>query len=169
MADKMFCFQCQEACHNTGCTLGGMCGKKAETANLMDEIFRQLKLIALTRNADRELGRFITKSLFMTITNVNFDDSALRMQLDAAAKLVGANPPELPVGVRSCENEDIRSLRELLTYGVKGLPLMRNMLLCWGKKMMLFMDSFSKHCRLLQRKKIPENFWRRFWKPEKLQ
>ena len=121
MADKMFCYQCQEACHNTGCTLGGMCGKKAETANLMDEIFRQLKLIALTRNADRELGRFITKSLFMTITNVNFDDSALRMQLDAAAKLVGANPPELPVGVRSCENEDIRSLRELLTYGVKGI------------------------------------------------
>lgn len=121
MADKMFCFQCQEACHNTGCTLGGMCGKKAETANLMDEIFRQLKLIALTRNADRVLGRFITKSLFMTITNVNFDDTALRMQLDAAAKLVGANPPELPVGVRSCENEDIRSLRELLTYGVKGI------------------------------------------------
>ena len=89
MEEKMFCFQCQEACRNTGCTLAGMCGKKAETANLMDEIVRQLKLIALTRNADRQLGRFIVKSLFMTITNANFNNAALQKQLDEAIKLAG--------------------------------------------------------------------------------
>ena len=117
----MFCFQCQEACRNTGCTLAGMCGKKAETANLMDEIVHQLKLIALTRNADRQLGRFIVKSLFMTITNVNFNNAALQKQLDEAIKLAGENQEKLPIGVLACENEDIRSLRELLTYGLKGI------------------------------------------------
>ena len=121
MEGKMFCFQCQEACRNSGCTLAGMCGKKAETANLMDEIIRQLKQIALTRNVDRELGRFIVKSLFMTITNANFDNAALQKQLDAAKKLAGENTLPLPAGVLSCENEDIRSLRELLTYGLKGV------------------------------------------------
>lgn len=121
MEGKMFCFQCQEACRNTGCVFAGMCGKKAETANLMDEIIRHLKQIALTRNVDRELGRFIVKSLFMTITNANFDNAALQKQLDAAKKLAGENPQQLPAGVLSCENEDIRSLRELLTYGLKGI------------------------------------------------
>ena len=121
MKEKMFCFQCQETCHNTGCTFAGMCGKKAETANLMDELIRQLKLIALTRNADRQLGRFIVKSLFMTITNVNFNNAALQKQLDEAIKLAGENQAKLPIGVLACENEDIRSLRELLTYGLKGI------------------------------------------------
>ena len=121
MEEKMFCFQCQESCRNTGCTLAGMCGKKAETAHLMDEIIRQLKLVALTRNVDRELGRFIVKSLFMTITNANFDNGALQRQLDEAVKLTGKNPLQLPAGVLACENEDIRSLRELLTYGLKGI------------------------------------------------
>ncbi|MBQ9775943.1 MAG: hydroxylamine reductase [Lentisphaeria bacterium] len=117
----MFCFQCQEACRNTGCTVAGMCGKKAETANLMDELICQLKRIALTRNADRKLGRFIVKSLFMTITNANFDNAALLKQLDEAKKLAGKNQENFPLGVLACENEDIRSLRELLTYGLKGI------------------------------------------------
>lgn len=121
MEEKMFCFQCQEACKNTGCTSAGMCGKKAGTANLMDELIRQLKLIVLTRNADRQLGRFIVKSLFMTITNVNFNNAALQKQLDEAIKLAGENQAKLPIGVLACENEDIRSLRELLTYGLKGI------------------------------------------------
>ena len=121
MEEKMFCFQCQEACRNTGCTKVGMCGKKAETANLMDAIIRQLKLIALTRNVDRKLGRFVAKSLFMTITNANFDNDMLKKQLDDAVKLTGNNPPNLPAGVLACENEDVRSLREMLTYGLKGI------------------------------------------------
>ena len=121
MEEKMFCFQCQETCRNTGCTVAGMCGKKAETANLMDKIIAQLKLIALTRQVDRQLGRFVTKSLFMTITNANFDNGALQKQLEEAVKLTGDEPPKLPAGVLACENEDLRSLRELLTYGLKGI------------------------------------------------
>ena len=117
----MFCFQCQEACRNIGCTFAGMCGKKAETAHLMDEIIRQLKLIALSRKPDKKLGRFVIQSLFMTITNANFDNDALKKQLDRAIILTGDADIAFPSGVMACKNEDIRSLRELLTYGLKGI------------------------------------------------
>ena len=121
MKEKMFCFQCQETCRNTGCTLAGMCGKRAESADLMDKIIRQIKLIALTRQPDEELGRLIIKSLFMTVTNTNFDNAVLQRQLEAAVRFTGKTPAELPCGVLACKNEDIRSLRELLTYGLKGI------------------------------------------------
>ena len=117
----MFCFQCQEACRNTGCTFAGMCGKKAETAHLMDDLIHQLKLIALSRKPDKKLGRFVIQSLFMTITNANFDNDALKKQLDRAIILTGDADIAFPSGVMACENEDIRSLRELLTYGLKGI------------------------------------------------
>ncbi|MBO5668262.1 MAG: hydroxylamine reductase [Lentisphaeria bacterium] len=118
----MFCFQCQETCRNTGCTLTGMCGKKAETAKLMDELIRQLKLIAISKTPDKESGRFIARSLFMTITNANFDNETLKKQLEQATELTGdtANA-EFPAGVMACKDENIRSLRELLTYGLKGI------------------------------------------------
>jgi len=118
---SMFCFQCQETMKNTGCTMAGVCGKKAETANGMDELVRQLKLIALTRKPDRKLGRFIIESLFMTITNANFDEERILGRIEQAKQLVGEGRAAAPLGVLSCENEDIRSLRELLTYGLKGI------------------------------------------------
>lgn len=121
MKECMFCFQCQETAKNTGCTLGGVCGKKPETANRMDELIRQLKLLALTRKPDRELGLFAVQSLFMTITNANFDEARIAAQLKRAKELTGPTAARAPLGVLSCENEDIRSLRELLTYGLKGI------------------------------------------------
>ena len=118
---SMFCFQCQEALGNTGCTAAGACGKKAETANRMDELLRQLKLLALTHKPDRELGLFVVQSLFMTITNANFDEARIAVQLKKAKELTGPTSAQAPLGVLSCGNEDIRSLRELLTYGLKGI------------------------------------------------
>ncbi len=118
---SMFCFQCQETCKNTGCTLNGMCGKKADTANLQDELIQTLKMLALARKHDKELGLFTVQSLFMTITNANFDDARIRGQIAQAKEMLGNANVQAPLGVLSCENEDIRSLRELLTYGVKGI------------------------------------------------
>ncbi|MEA4862661.1 MAG: hydroxylamine reductase [Victivallaceae bacterium] len=119
---SMFCFQCQETMRNTGCSMmAGVCGKKAETANRMDELVRQLKLIALTQKPDRRLGRFIAESLFMTITNANFDEARITARIAQAEQMVGNADAKAPLGVMSCENEDIRSLRELLTYGLKGI------------------------------------------------
>ncbi len=118
---SMFCYQCQETAKNTGCTLAGVCGKKAPTANLQDELVQQLKILALTHQPNRELGRFITESLFMTITNANFDDARFTAQIAKAKTLAGNTTATAPLGVMSCDHEDIRSLRELLTYGLKGV------------------------------------------------
>ena len=90
------------------------------------------------------INHLIPLNLFATITNANFDKEAIvaRIQatLDAKQTLLGqlSNPEALPeaalwdgsgdweqkaltVGVLATKNEDIRSLRELITYGLKGL------------------------------------------------
>lgn len=90
------------------------------------------------------VNHLITLNLFTTITNANFDKQAImariRATLDTKVELLAklgdtANLPEAAlwdgagdwdakakqVGVLSTENEDIRSLRELITYGLKGL------------------------------------------------
>lgn len=124
MENKMFCFQCQEACRNTGCTAVGMCGKRAETAHLMDQLVRQLKIAARVLPVTRENGRLMMRSLFMTLTNTNFDDEALRRQLQKLEGLCGPvsdDMRQIPCGVQSSPDEDIVSLRELLTCGLKGI------------------------------------------------
>lgn len=121
MENKMFCWQCQETCKNTGCTLAGMCGKNAETSNLMDELVRRLKILALTKKPDRELGLFVVQSLFLTITNANFDPERLKTQIVRAKELTGTTAVDAPLGVLSCDDADVRSLRELLLYGLKGI------------------------------------------------
>ena len=41
--EEMFCFQCQQTAHNTGCEGHiGVCGKKSDTANLQDELTGEL-------------------------------------------------------------------------------------------------------------------------------
>ena len=91
-----------------------------------------------------QIDHMVTLNLFITITNANFDrervEARIRTTLDAKGVLLAkvSAPSGLPeaalwdgsgdwmekaktVGVLSTENEDIRSLRELITYGLKGL------------------------------------------------
>ena len=77
---NMFCFQCQEAAKNVGCTTKGACGKEDVTANHMDVLVYNLKglawLAARKAEADESIADeagFITRGLFATITNANFD------------------------------------------------------------------------------------------------
>ncbi len=156
---SMFCFQCQETARNTGCTVGGVCGKKEETANLQDLLIFVLRGIAVYGEKAEELGiplkepgLFIARALFATITNANYDDErfvelirealavrdGLKDQIIAekgegaleelpdAATWYSDDPEEfklkaLEVGVLLTENEDVRSLRELLVIGLKGV------------------------------------------------
>ncbi|MDO4288676.1 MAG: hydroxylamine reductase [Eubacterium sp.] len=97
--------------------------------------------------ADDAVSRRITENLFITITNANFDTEAIYDQIDATLAVkrsllvklkdqsvldkaalwdgaradfeAAAKMPE--VGVLATENEDVRSLKELITYGLKGL------------------------------------------------
>jgi len=80
----MFCNQCQETAKNTGCTINGVCGKREDTANLQDLLIFACQGLAYTAieagkkglNTNRE-SRHIVNSLFMTITNANFDDKVI--------------------------------------------------------------------------------------------
>lgn len=152
----MFCYQCQEAIKNTGCTKGGACGKKESTSNLQDLLIYVLKGIAIYVEkakekdivVDKAIGSFVAHSIFVTITNANFDDqriiSLIREGLVQREKIrsvigldsnAGLSDAALwssvsidefyakakEIGVLSTQNEDVRSLRELLIYGIKGI------------------------------------------------
>lgn len=99
------------------------------------------------KEVNKEVNHLVTVNLFATITNANFDRDAiiariketLAVKEELRAKL--SDPADLPeaalwngsesefgakansdeVGVLATENEDIRSLREMITYGLKGL------------------------------------------------
>ncbi|MDD9302175.1 MAG: hydroxylamine reductase [Desulfobacter sp.] len=152
----MFCFQCQEAQKNTGCTIKGMCGKENTTANLQDLLIFNLKGIAVIAQASKAAGvdvpnsaaEFIAQGLFTTITNANFNDEnlvqwinraqAVKKELaQAAGDKIGSDLHDSAtwfsndvatfqakaetVGVLASDNEDVRSLRELLILGLKGM------------------------------------------------
>lgn len=151
MENKMFCYQCQETARNTGCTIQGVCGKKATTAIMQDLLIYVTKgLSAVTtqlrkegKKVDQEVNHLVTVNLFTTITNANFDDDVIKGRIkktlevkkdlyaqvedkDALVKAAGEEITDYDtrakeVGVLATENEDIRSLRELITYGLKGL------------------------------------------------
>src|SRR5574344_315553 len=151
----MFCFQCQETAGCKGCTVKGVCGKTAQVAGLQDLLIFLMKGISKLSlemrdkglNVPIETDRFIAESLFMTITNANFDKDRFVERIREAISLrdsLASNAGELSgckcdcftwrgetieemeakaaeVGVLKTENEDVRSLRELLTYGLKGM------------------------------------------------
>ncbi len=155
---SMFCYQCQEAAKNTGCTIKGVCGKTDDVANLQDVLMFVLKGISIYTTTARKAGiekpginKFIVDSLFATITNGNFDKKVfiakiqeglemrnkLRLELEEkgifpegplheSAEWQAFTPDEFErkaqtIGVLSTKNEDVRSLRELIIYGVKGM------------------------------------------------
>lgn len=155
---SMFCYQCQEAANGVGCKFKGVCGKEPEVAKLQDLLIHSSKGLALVNStlrkigkADRDADKAILNSLFITITNANFDDKAIAEEITKNIKLrkkleiivieekvefdkefVGLLELEEGsverytveaenVGVLRTENEDVRSLRELITYGLKGM------------------------------------------------
>ena len=155
---KMFCYQCQETSKNEGCTVKGVCGKTADVANMQDLLMYLCKGIShytvrLRANGVEvsEINKFVVDSLFMTITNANFDLSRFKVRMYIAYEMrnaakkklqelgvnidditysgahwVGETEEEMfdkavEVGVLATENEDVRSLRELTIYGLKGM------------------------------------------------
>ncbi|HWQ19037.1 MAG TPA: hydroxylamine reductase [Methanotrichaceae archaeon] len=87
----MFCYQCSQTAHGTGCTLKGVCGKEATLARLQDNLLFAIKGISAYLYHARELGytdpevdAFIEKAFFSTLTNVNFDPgSFVKLALEA--------------------------------------------------------------------------------------
>ncbi len=147
---SMFCNQCEQAANGTGCNISGVCGKKPDVAALQDHLLYGLKSLALYadklgRNA--EIDRFTIEGLFTTVTNVDFDAERiagmitrcfeLKEQAKAAAGVTLSGPvaewkPAADVagmvaqaeayGINSQHADaDIRSIIEIVMYGLKGM------------------------------------------------
>ena len=162
---SMFCFQCQEAAMNKGCTVKGVCGKVEEVAKLQDLLIYSLKGISelvvkgkINAAEISEVNHEVLRSLFITITNSNYDPEAIQKQItkmmslrDGLKAKVGVSglhdaatfkaetkeamlEKAASVGVLATENEDVRSLRELVVYGLKGIAAYVDHALNLGKE-----------------------------------
>jgi len=122
----MFCFQCEQTAGGKGCTRGGVCGKKPEVARLQDEI--TAGLITLARALDGKPScpgceSLFMDALFMTVTNVNFDEadlSAMNTRVQSAVATAGGAPAFSPDALFHGD-ADIVSLRSTLLFGLRGM------------------------------------------------
>ena len=138
----MFCYQCSQTAKGTGCTVSGVCGKKPTVARLQDNLIFTMKGIsAYNYNANvlgksnPEIDAFLTKGLYTTLTNVNFDvDDLVALALEAGKVSVDVmrllkdahieaygepQPVEVKVGAQEgpaiiVTGHDLKALEELL-------------------------------------------------------
>ena len=139
MDHKMFCFQCEQTAGCAGCTgKAGVCGKTAEVAELQDQLTGAL--VGLSRAVDNALDanegtwRLMIEGLFTTVTNVSFNEKTIRELIDRVHK----EKVRLVPGCSGCSSrcgsnddydmnllwnaqEDIRSLKSLILFGVRGM------------------------------------------------
>ncbi len=139
MEQTMFCFQCEQTAGCTGCTgARGVCGKTAQTARLQDQLTGAL--IGLARaiggdgQADGATWRLLLEGLFATITNVDFSAD----HVAALTEQVHREKDRILPGCAACgapcgrtgdydlerlwaADEDIRSLKSLILFGVRGV------------------------------------------------
>lgn len=128
MEYNMFCFQCEQTAGCTGCTgKAGVCGKQADTANLQDELTGAL--IGLSRavrdtSPSKSADEIMISGLFTTITNVNFNNDTVKEQIALAhAEKEKRNTGSADYSMDELwnDNEDIRSLKSLILFGLRGI------------------------------------------------
>ena len=134
----MFCFQCEQTAGCSGCTgAAGVCGKKSVTADLQDELTGALVGLAhacMNNPKTEQTDRIIIEGLFTTITNVNFNDETLREMIAHVREEKGRVVPGCAACMSPCGNtsdydmkrmweadEDIRSLKSLILFGIRGM------------------------------------------------
>ena len=123
---NMFCFQCQQTAGNKCCVNTGVCGKQPETAKLQDELVYELIRLAETAEKNgqhtKEADRLLMDGLFTTLTNVNFDNEAIKEFTERVKKEKGkiGNDEAAVVSLWEGAN-DIVSLRSTLLFGLKGM------------------------------------------------
>jgi len=125
----MFCFQCEQTGGGIACSRSvGVCGKTSETANLQDKLTEELVGLALASEGkllDRAAIKVVVDGLFVTVTNVNFDPDSVSSYIEAAQaekeKLGGQGNGGFTMTGLAEGNEDIRSLKSLLLFGMRGM------------------------------------------------
>lgn len=143
MEQQMFCYQCEQTAGCSGCVGNiGVCGKSADVANLQDKLTGAL--IGLARATEgkttgeqglrAETFRMITEGLFATITNVSFAAEAIQNMIDKVEKEKNRLSPGCGACGTPCgktndytldnlwqAEEDIRSLKSLILFGIRGM------------------------------------------------
>ncbi len=140
MEQKMFCFQCEQTALCRGCMgAAGVCGKKADTARLQDRLTGALIGLARAARGNEDLvsaatDQIVLEGLFATITNVNFNN----VSLGALIQRVGDEEKRLILHSAACSSaggesddydmrklwtaqEDVRSLKSLILFGIRGM------------------------------------------------
>ena len=138
MEQQMFCFQCEQTAGCSGCTgAAGVCGKSSTTAALQDELTGALVGLAKSCGNNpktEDTTGILIEGLFTTITNVNFNDETLREMIAKVHAEKQRIVPNCATCASPCGNtsdyemkklwnadEDIRSLKSLILFGIRGM------------------------------------------------
>lgn len=160
----MFCFQCQQTAHNTGCDgKVGVCGKKADTAVYQDELIGAL--IALANAAENgssteKTDMLILKGLFTTITNVNFNNVTIKQLTEEIHiernRINSQKFDDYDMKKLWNDHEDIRSLKSLILFGIKGMAAYAYHAQALGKNDSEVTSFFYKALRAIGSENDPE-------------
>ncbi len=146
----MYCNQCEQRAKEIACEKVGICGKTADTAKIQDELVYALRLLSQTSLkadakglTDIQVDAFIARTLFKTLTNVNFDHASLHSCLEECiivrkkiAEKLGCTPQFTTEALNKAledvqknawsvntmsEDVNITSLMQIVLYGTKGV------------------------------------------------
>ena len=157
---SMFCFQCEQTAKGASCTVNGVCGKKSDTANLQDVLTGELIGLARAINGStttESIHKTVIDGLFTTVTNVNFDNKAIRCRIET----VRAEKEKLISKCGGCasacsscdsydmtqlwkDSDDIRSLKSLSLFGLRGMAAYAHHAYVLGKTDETVNDFFCK-------------------------
>ena len=135
---SMFCFQCEQTAGCNGCTKVGVCGKQPDTAQLQDELWCIGKSCSCRKRKEHkvtpELNQLVLEGLFITVTNVSFDNEQVQRQIDKTHEATRSLFPQCgccaahSMGkdydleeIWNEPDEDIRSLNSLILFGIRGI------------------------------------------------
>jgi hydroxylamine reductase len=133
----MFCYQCEQTAHGTGCVTKGTCGKLPATAAAQDELTYELMRLGAAMAASgaeptTEQIVLIMEGLFTTVTNVSFgaeNSSQLAARAQAARLAIGGAGAAAGLALEAVSGpEDIfgqdgveGSCRSLIVLGLRGM------------------------------------------------
>lgn len=140
MNQKMFCFQCEQTAGCKGCMgAAGVCGKKADTAGLQDQLTGALIGLARATEGNEDLispstDKVVLEGLFTTVTNVNFNNDTISQMIQRVEEEKEKLVPNCFGCPSACgrnddydmqklwnADEDIRSLKSLILFGIRGM------------------------------------------------
>ncbi|MBQ4092251.1 MAG: hydroxylamine reductase, partial [Firmicutes bacterium] len=140
MENQMLCYQCGCAKDGKYCNdTVGACGKSAETSRLQDELTGALVGLAkasVNKSIDEDIQRLVVDGLAATAAHTDFDDAKI-IELTERAKAAKTKfvpkfgshnaslklPDDFDIRIIWQKSPDIRSLKSLLLFGIRGIAL----------------------------------------------